>query len=252
MLLHTMKQRLNACLFLLGILFTFNLYGQDSAVSLKISHLTGDFYVYTTYKTLNGSPFPSNSMYLVTDSGVVMIDTPWDTTQFQPLMDSIEKRHHKKVLYCIATHFHDDRTAGLDFLKTKGVKTYSSYETYLLCKERNEKQAQYYFLTDTTFTVANYTFRTYYPGPGHTWDNIVIWFAKERILYGGCLVKSTENDGLGNIADGYVRSWPTSIKRVMKQCPDPLYVIPGHFSWENNKSLEHTLKLLKKTEKVYY
>ncbi|HWY98299.1 MAG TPA: subclass B1 metallo-beta-lactamase, partial [Bacteroidia bacterium] len=81
-----MKQQLNTCLFLLGILFTFNLYGQDSAVSLKISHLTGDFYVYTTYKTLNGSPFPSNSMYLVTDSGVVMIDTPWDTTQFQPLM----------------------------------------------------------------------------------------------------------------------------------------------------------------------
>ncbi|HXP49681.1 MAG TPA: hypothetical protein VN922_07005, partial [Bacteroidia bacterium] len=118
---------------------------------------------------------------------------------------------------------------------------------YLLCAERKEKQSRYYFLTaDTTFTIDNHTFEAFYPGPGHTKDNIVIWFAKEKVLYGGCLVKSTDNEGLGNIADANVSFWPTSIKRVMKQCPHPLYVIPGHFGWENNKSLKHTLKLLKK------
>ena len=172
-------------LILLVILsiFHLNIYSQElspktsnSPVNyLQISHLTGDYYIFTTYKPINGKPFPSNGMYLVTDEGVVLFDTPWDTTQFQPLLDSIEERHGKKVVMCISTHFHDDRTAGLDFLKSKGIKTFSSKQTFDLCKENNEKQAEFYFNGDTTFTFGNHTFETYYPGEGHTKDNIVIW-----------------------------------------------------------------------------
>ena len=102
------------------------MYGQASIPSIAISHSTGDFYIYTTHRLLNGKMIPSNSMYLITDKGAVMFDTPWDTTQFQPLLDSIQFRHHTNVALCIATHFHDDRTAGLDFLKQKGITTYSS------------------------------------------------------------------------------------------------------------------------------
>jgi metallo-beta-lactamase class B len=66
--------------------------------ALTISHLTGDFYIFTTYKTLAGGPYPSNGMYLVTNKGVVMIDCPWESTQFQPLLDSIYYRQKKSIL----------------------------------------------------------------------------------------------------------------------------------------------------------
>lgn len=188
--------------------------------------------------------FPSNSMYLVTDAGVVLIDTPWDTTQFQPLLDSISRRHHTKVVLAIATHYHDDRTAGLGFLKQKGVKTYSSKLTYDLCSEFNEKQAAYYFENDTVFEVGNYKFETYYAGEGHTKDNIVIWFGRHKILYGGCLIKSTESKDLGNIADANPQEWKPTIKKVLRKYPRPKYVIPGHYGWSSNKGLQHTLKLL--------
>lgn len=168
------------------------LFGQDHK-KLHIQHLTDNFYIYTTYKDLNGFMFPSNSMYLVTENGIVLFDTPWDTTQFQPLLESISIKHNKEVVLAISTHYHDDRTAGLEFLKQKNVKTYSSKLTYDLCREHNEKQAEFYFENDTTFSIGNYKFETYYPGEGHTKDNIVIWFDKYKILYGGCLVKSTEN-----------------------------------------------------------
>jgi glyoxylase-like metal-dependent hydrolase (beta-lactamase superfamily II) len=240
-----MKTKLKILTALTGIVFSLSLLGQASNPPLTISHLTGDFYVYTTYRMLSGMPYPSNSMYLITDKGVVMFDTPWDTTQFQPLLDSIEKRHQKKVIMCIATHFHNDRTAGLAFLKLKGVKTYSSKLTYNLCKEHNEKQSEYYFVRDTTFTVGNYSFQTYYPGEGHTKDNIVIWFDKDKILYGGCLVKSTESNGLGNIEDANIPAWSTTIVNVMDKFPKPKYVIPGHLGWADNKGLQHTLQLLR-------
>ena len=50
--------------------------GQSTGNKIKISNLTGGFYVYTNYKELNNTLFPSNSMYLVTDKGVVLFDTP--------------------------------------------------------------------------------------------------------------------------------------------------------------------------------
>ena len=98
-----------------------NIFGQTEKLKLKISHLTGDFYIYTTYNTYEGNQTPANGMYLLTDVGVVLFDTPWDTTQFQPLLDSIKFRHEKNVTMCIATHWHSDKTEGLEYYKQKGI-----------------------------------------------------------------------------------------------------------------------------------
>jgi len=218
--------------------------GQNTFKKLTITHLTDSFYVYTTYGFANGQPFPANSMYLITEKGVVMFDTPWDSTQFQPLLDSILQRHHKQVVLCIATHFHSDRTAGLTFLRSRGIPTWSSKLTYDLCAQRNEPQAQFFFGSDTAFNVGGYLFETYYAGPGHSPDNLVIWFSRNKIIYGGCLVKSKENNSVGNIEDANLVEWPKSIRKVMKKFPNRKFVVPGHMSWANG-SLEHTLKLLR-------
>lgn len=94
-------------ILILTITFTFSfaiLFGQAEGPKLKISHLTDNFYIYTTYNMYEGSQIPANGMYVITSEGVVMFDTPWDTTQFQPLLDSIKFKHNMNVMMCIATH----------------------------------------------------------------------------------------------------------------------------------------------------
>ncbi|HLY70247.1 MAG TPA: BlaB/IND/MUS family subclass B1 metallo-beta-lactamase [Puia sp.] len=221
-------------------------YGQTAKTKLNIAHLSGDFYVYTTFKNLNGFMFPSNSMYLVTDSGVILFDTPWDTTQCQPLLDSIKGRHNKSVIMCLATHFHDDRTAGLEYLRQQGVRTYSTKLTDELSRARGEKRAEYIIPNDTIFTIGGHTMQTYFPGQGHTIDNIVIWFAKERILYGGCLIKSAEAGDLGNIADANLNQWASTIGNLQRKFKNPRFIITGHQDWTSTKSLTHTLTLIKR------
>ncbi len=238
-------------IFLANILFllhTASGFSQAKISRLKISHLTGDFYIYTTSVMLNNSPFPANGMYLVTNKGVVLFDTPWDTTQFQPLLDSIKLKHHKSAILCIATHFHEDRTAGLAYYRQQSIATYTTRKTDELSKKTGKKRAQFLIDKDTTFNVGQYWFETYYPGPGHTADNIVIWFGKERILYGGCLIKSTEADNLGNMEDADEKQYVATIENVQKRFPNPKYVIPGHQSWTSTRSVEHTLKLAKQYE----
>src|SRR5579872_961459 len=225
---------------------SYTAYGQTSHPALSISHLTGNFYIYTTYALAGGAPFPANGMYVVTKKGVVVIDSPFDTTQFQPLLDSIRLKHHQPVVLCIATHFHNDRTAGLGFFRSKGIATYTSRRTDELSLQNGMHRAEFVFDHDTTFSVGGYTFSTFFPGEGHTRDNIVLWFPRDKVLYAGCLVKSVEAADIGNIADANVKMYPQTIRKLQQTYPYPAYVIPGHQGWESVQAVEHTLELLQR------
>jgi len=243
--LTRVRNRVTPPTILLSLFISFTLPALAQSPPLTITHLTGGCYICTTYQTISGAPFPSNGMYLVTNKGVVLLDGAWDSTQYQPLLDSIYRRHHQKVVLFIATHFHNDRTAEINFLRQKGIPTYCSALTYQLCRENKQPLAEHVFENDTAFQIGGYTIRTYYPGPGHTRDNIVVWFAADSVLYGGCLVKSTENTDLGYLADANLGEWPGAIRRLLDRYPHAAYVIPGHFGWSDNRSLQHTLDLLK-------
>ena len=240
---------------LLTITFIFSLttiFGQAEKSRLKISHLTGDFYIYTTYNTYEGSQLPANGMYLLTNNGVLLFDTPWDTTQFQPLLDSIKLKHNKSVTLCIASHWHGDRTEGLEYYKQKGIKTYTTLLTDELSKKNHKKRAEFLLAKDTVFNTDQYSFETYYPGEGHTADNIIIWFRKEKILYGGCLIKGADAENLGYLGDANVAAYESTLKKVQKKCPDPKFIIISHSDWNNINSLKHSIKLARKLKKKNY
>jgi len=237
-----MRKLTSIILFLVAV---SNNFGQSKNSPLPISHLTGDFYVYKTFHDYNGTLISANAMYLVTDKGVVLFDAPWDKTQFQPLLDSIKAKHNKDVIMLFGTHSHEDRAGGFDFYRKKGIKTYSGKLTDNILKSKNEPRAEFVIPNDTTFTVGQYKFEVYYPGKGHAPDNIVAWFGKDKILYGGCFIKSEEAKDLGYLGDADVKEWEKSIKKVQLKFKNPKYVIPGHDGGTTNKSIDHTLKLVK-------
>jgi len=71
----------------------------------------------------------------------------------------------------------------------------------------------------------------------------VVWLAKHKILFGGCLVKSLQSKSLGNTADASIEIWPTSIQNVLNKYPDIEIVVPGHGKIGNVNLLKHTAKL---------
>jgi len=235
-----MKKIVSLILFLF---LTTSTFGQSKNL-LQISHLTGDFYVYKTFHEYNGMMISANAMYLVTDEGIVMFDCPWDETQFQPLLDSINVKHNKEVIMYFATHSHGDRAGGLDFYRKKGIKTYTIKLTDQILKNKNEKRAEFVISNDTIFKTGKYNFEVYYPGKGHAPDNIVVWFNKEKLLYGGCFIKSTAANDLGYLGDADVKGWEKSIEKVKKKFKKPIFIIPGHEDWSSTDSLNHTLKMV--------
>jgi metallo-beta-lactamase class B len=220
-------------------------FGQTKNSLLQISHLTGDFYVYRTFNNYQGNLISANAMYLVTNDGVVLFDAPWDKNQYQPLLDSIKAKHNKKVIMYFATHSHGDRAGGIAFYKQKGIKTYTIKLTDEILKKKKESRAVFVIPNDTVFNVGQYTFCVYYPGKGHASDNIVAWFEKEKVLYGGCFIKSSSAKDLGYLGDADVKEWEQSIKKVQTKFLNPVYIIPGHDDWDGIESLNHTLKMVR-------
>ena len=169
------------------------------------------------------------------------------------------RRGHGQIHLRRATHWDagddaaagwvEDRTAGLDYYKSKGIATYSTYATRNLCRENNFPQAEYTFEGDTTFNIHNTVFETFYPGAGHSSDNIVVYFPKDRLLVGGCFVKSVEATDLGNLSDANIGMWRVSAKTLIKKYPKVKTVIPGHQKIAGKSALKHTLKLAKEKYK---
>lgn len=229
---------------ILSLLVSFSSLESKEHIPLYIRQLTDNAYVFTTFQDVNDLPYPSNGLYIITEAGAVMFDTPWDTNQVKPLLDSIQAKHNAKVKLCISTHSHSDRTAGLEILRRYGVKTFTSLMTDSLCLLNNEKRSQYHFLNDTTFTIGNLKIETFYPGAGHSKDNIVLWITSLKMLYGGCMVKSTLAYNLGNTSGSDIESWIDSINKLISKYQNAQYVIPGHSKYGNFTTLQHTLDLL--------
>lgn len=237
-----MKRILSFFILTLRLTFAFS----QTEEKLLIKPLTDSIYIYTTYNFYENTKLPANGMYIVTDKGVVLFDTPWDTTQFQPLLDSIQLKHHQPVLLCIATHWHSDKTAGLEYYRQLGIKTYTTALTDELSKINDKKRAEFIMTKDTAFRVGNLQFETYYPGEGHTADNIVIWLNKEKILYAGCLIKGAKSKNLGYLGDANVKAYYQTLKNVAEKYPESNIILLTHSNWDKGKSLKHSIKLAKK------
>lgn len=219
---------------------------ENTKANIKISKINKNAYIFTSYSMFENTLFPANGMLLVSDSGIVMLDTPWKEEQCKQLLDTIQKLFHKKIVAAIATHFHADRTGSFDYLNRMGIKTFSSLQTLELCKSKKEQQASNFFVNDTVFTVGKFKIETYNPGAGHAPDNIVIWIPRLKILYGGCFIKSTESKGIGNLSDADLVSWKTAAMKVKRKYPNCKLIIPGHFSWNSKNSINHTIELVSK------
>lgn len=232
-------------LFIIGLPFLqFSL--AQAIGKLEIKQITPNAFVFTTWKNLGDIVFPANGMYVIGDSEVAMVDCPWDSTQWQPLLDSIWIKHQKRVSLVVATHFHDDRTGGFDYYKRLGIKTFSSQKTMDLCLKRGEKQALFTFSKDTVFSLGPQKLEIFYPGPGHTPDNVVVWFGEEQVLFGGCFIKSQESQGLGNLQDANTKAWNVSLRKLKRKFPEVKIIIPGHQKWGGKELYDHNKKLIRK------
>ena len=214
---------------------------------IEVIKLEKGVYVYRSFAILDGEKISANGLILESSHEVALIDTPWDDEQTVQVLDWIEREIDKPISFTVVTHAHMDRIGGINVLKSHNISTISGRLTAKEATQNGYAQPDLTFQSDTLLTYGNSSLEAYYPGPGHTLDNTVIYLNDQHILYGGCFIKSTSSTSLGNIEDAKVAYWSSSLRKVLKRYPDRKLVIPGHGNWKPG-SIQNTLNLLSKTD----
>lgn len=227
----------------------FFLFGSWNLAQVKpmiIKKIAPDLYVYQTFNSYKGVYYAANALFLITDKGVVLFDVPWQKSQYGELIEIFKKKFQKKLIAVFVTHSHEDRAGDLSYYNKKKIPTYASAQTNALLMKEGKATATQIISLGQTYTIGNKSFIPEYFGKGHTSDNIVIWFPKEKILDGGCLIKSSSAKDLGNLEDADLKAWPETLHRILKTHPDATMIIPGHDEWQTKGHIEHSLELLEK------
>lgn len=212
-------------LLILWVMFLSNFsVAEEPLPELEIKKIEDGVYLYTAYENIEGwGLVGSNGLVVVDNKDAYLIDTPISATDTEKLVKWIDAQGFTAKA-SISTHFHSDSTGGIAFLNSKSIPTYASKQTNKLLKKKGEVQATHSF-TKNPFWLLKNKIEIFYPGAGHTPDNLVVWMPEQKMLFGGCFVKP---EGLGNLSHAVIEEWPASTDKLIARYSSAALVVPGH------------------------
>jgi metallo-beta-lactamase class B len=212
---------------------------------LQLIHLQDSIYVHVTWHELeNYGRFPSNGLIVIKNGQALMVDTPMDNEKTERLVRYLRDSLSVELTKLIIGHFHDDCMGGLGYLQGIGVESIANLLTVGKCREMGLPLPSTPFVDTYAFDFNGEQIICRFFGAGHSFDNITVWLPDQKILFGGCLVKSLDSRGLGNLSDAVVADWDLTIEKLMDTYSDIEVVIPGHGDIGGVDLLTHTIGLV--------
>jgi glyoxylase-like metal-dependent hydrolase (beta-lactamase superfamily II) len=207
--------------------------------------------------------FISNAGFVVTPSGVVVVDALGSPVLAKKLIAEIKKVTNQKIVAVIVSHYHADHIYGLQEFKKIGATIYAQGEgrNYLsseTARQRliasrvdfapwvNEKTrlvpADVWIDKTFTLKVGGVDFFITRVGPAHAPEDLMVYVPSEKVLFAGDLVFRGRIPFVGN-ADS--KGWLLALDEIEKLNPN--LVIPGHgaYSTKPHEDIVFTRAYLK-------
>lgn len=235
--------------------------------NLKVQTLNKQSYVIKDVSFYNSNVLVSR----MPDDTVLIVSSPIDTTKTRDMLKWIEKTLQPKKIIAINTHFHADGTGGNEAYQEVEAEIWTSPKTHKLHSKKAATMGQsladfiknddlkesvlatkylpanrfVHLEEDAEWNFDDEKVIIHYPGPGHTEDNIVVYLPKQKILFGGCLLRAKNWKSLGNLKDSNLKEYPKSVESLLQF--DASIVVPGHGRHGNRSLIEHTLNIVRRT-----
>lgn len=193
--------------------------------------------------------FPSNGMIIIKENEAVLIDTPFDEAKTIQLCTYIKDSMNVDIRQFIAGHYHEDCIGGINYLHEQQIPSLGNEMTRMKCHELGIIGPQHDFRKADTLVFHQDSIICYYPGPGHTFDNIVVYYPSQKIMFGGCIVKSARSSSLGNITDANTEEWDKSLENIKAAFPEAQVIVPGHGRYGGIELLGRSIRLVRTHQK---
>ena len=183
-----------------------------------------------------------NSVVYVGDDSVSVIGATWTPETAKLLAAEISKITPKPITEVIDTNYHPDRAGGNAYFKSIGAKIVSTKLTGDLLDQHWDEMVHYVqkgfpsyptlplVSPDTTFAgnfeLQGGAVKAIYLGPSHTPDGIFVFFPREKVLYGNCILK----EQLGNLDFANLTEYPKTLEKLKRLNLGFTTIVAGHWS----------------------
>lgn len=214
--------------------------------SLIIEQISPTVFKHVSYlKTNDFGNVACNGMIYITNNEALIFDTPTTNKVSKELIDWIVSKKEAKINGVVVNHFHDDCLGGLKGFHDENITSYANHLTIELAKKDSVEIPQKGFHQRLELTLGSNKVITQFFGEGHTKDNTVSYLESEKVLFGGCMIKSLKASK-GYLGNANISEWSNSVTKVKTAFPNIEKVIPGHGKVGNSKLLDYTIELFNK------
>ena len=195
--------------------------------------------------TGRGSEGRPNAGFIVTDSGVVVIDAMASPRQAEELVQVIRSVTSQPIRWLILTHHHPDHHFGAIVFRRLGARIIAHPDRRVLASESGEdalmadwvrvvgldamRGFEFADVPDRpvtgadTLSLGGRSMVITHPGAAHSAGDLLIWLPQERILFAGDVLVE---DGVTMIVDGSSGSLLHTLATI--DSLRPRGVVPGH------------------------
>jgi len=211
--------------------------------TLLIEQLSEHVYKHVSYFEAEGfGKVSCNGMVVCAGKEAIVFDTPADDGTSAELIDWITKTLGSKIIAVVPTHYHIDNLGGISEFHKQKIPSYAYQRTIQIAGEHNLPLPQHGFDPSLELKVGKEKVYVEFLGEGHTCDNVIGYFPKDNIMFGGCLIKEI-GAGKGNLAEANPDAWSETVRRVKAKYPDTKIVIPGHGKHGGVELFDYTIGL---------
>jgi metallo-beta-lactamase class B len=222
--------------------------------NLKVEQLSENVWRHISYQELEGfGRSPANGLVVVSGKQAALVDTPWTDSQTSILSDWVSRQLGAKVTAVVVTHSHPDNLGGLAEAHRLGAESYAYEMTVQFARETGKEIPRNAISASYDLNLGSQRLELRHLGGGHTFDNIVVWIPNEKILFGGCLVRSAAARTLGYTREADLANWAKTIERLVRTYGGKAeLVVPGHSSPKGMELPAGFLERLRQQEYLFY
>jgi len=184
------------------------------------------------YAYISDNDSSSNSTFLVTSEGILVVDTGLNEQEGRKLLAEIRKISALPVRYIVNTHYHPDHRGGNAVVGLEAT----IISTPFTARRTPEGVAR--AVDRVTFTdrielyLGAQKIEIYFPGPAHTLGDALVYFPQERAIATGDLFL---NGSCPAMDEGDMENWIVALDATLKLPLDA--VVPGHFELASKEQL---------------
>jgi cyclase len=196
----------------------------------SVHKISPDLYAY-----ISDNDASANSTFLVSDQGILVVDTGLNAQEGRKLLDEVRKISQSPVRWIVNTHYHPDHRGGNSVVGPDAAIISTAFT-----RSQMPNSALDYALNETigakglTLYIGGHEVRIYHPGPAHTRGDLVVYFPDEHAIATGDLFLTNSCPAMD---EGDMENWIRALDQMLTLPVE--HVVPGHFEPATKNELQH-------------